>query len=466
MILIETPPGYEAERRYVSDVLFREFLGLDFHLRQADRTEVRISVPDGGESRELLLADVLFQTPLAQWLTGSSLPVEPLARWKAALGPAHPPLIDAEVPVLYGRPSPDGTYLTESGDAIRLGIDIAGSAFFMLSRLEEVVCSARDRHGRFPASASLAHREAFLGRPLVNEYLELLWWALQRLWPRLARRARSYRVCLTHDVDEVHCTAGRPVARVLRSAAGDLFRRRSLPLALRRLRSLAAVRRGDLGADICNTFDFIMHCSERRGLRSAFYFITDHTGGAIDGTYAISSPWVRQLLRRIHERGHEIGLHPSYHTYRDPQQIKREFAYLQEAARAAGVEQERWGGRQHYLRWEAPTTWQAWEDAGLAYDSTLSFADRAGFRCGVCYEYPVFHLHTRAPLKLRERPLIFMEATALEYMGMEPAQALAAARTLAEQCRRYGGEFTLLWHNTRLLTAGDRDLYEQVLDAL
>lgn len=467
MIRVETPSGYAPERRYICHVLLGEFLGLDFELQESGRSDVRMTVAGAEERRELILADLLFQTTEADWLTPASLPVTPLERWDTAQSAAaEAPLIASELPVIYGGRLPNGCFLSAGEDRIELGLDVLGSAFFMLTRYEEVVSTERDSRDRFPATASLASRAGFLERPIVNEYLEVLWWALKRLWPNLQRSQRTYRIHLTHDVDETHCTAARSLPQVLRSATGDLIRRQSLPLAIRRLRSFGAVRGGDLDADICNTFDFIMSVSERLGLQSAFYFITDHTGGAIDGTYAIRHPWVRQLLRRIHERGHEIGLHPSYKTFRDPDQIKRELNQLRDTARLEGITRERWGGRQHYLRWEAPTTWQAWEEAGLAYDSTLSFADLAGFRCGVCFEYPVFNVRTRCALKLRERPLILMEATVLEYMGMKPAQALETARRLGSRCRLYQGDFTLLWHNTRLLTERERALYRQFLEVL
>ena len=74
---------------------------------------------------------------------------------------------------------------------------------------------------------------------------------------------------------------------------------------------------------------------------------------------------------------------------------KKEFERLISVAEEEGICQDVWGGRQHYLRWEAPTTWRAWEEAGLDYDSTLTFADHAGFRCGVCFEYPVYDILLR-----------------------------------------------------------------------
>jgi hypothetical protein len=40
------------------------------------------------------------------------------------------------------------------------------------------------------------------------------------------------------------------------------------------------------------------------------------------------------------------------------------------------------------------------DEAGIDYGSTLSYADHAGFRCGVCYEYPAFDIKKRKQLKL------------------------------------------------------------------
>ena len=62
---------------------------------------------------------------------------------------------------------------------IEVPLDIFGSAFFMLTRYEEMVITERDTHGRFPARASIAYREGLLERPIVDEYLELLWAAIQ-----------------------------------------------------------------------------------------------------------------------------------------------------------------------------------------------------------------------------------------------------------------------------------------------
>jgi hypothetical protein len=182
-----------------------------------------------------------------------------------------------------------------------------------------------------------------------------------------------------------------------------------------------------------------MDLSEEYGLRSSFNFMTDHSAGMIDINYCVNEPLIRNLLRRISERGHEVGIHPSYNTFRSPERVRHEFHVLLKVAENEDIVQREWGGRQHYLQWEAPTTWQAWENSDLHYDATLSFADHIGFRCGVCYEYQVFNLRSSAALRLLPQPLIVMEASTLgkRYMGLTFEQARREIVKLKERCKLF-----------------------------
>lgn len=461
-LCLSVPATYLAERTYICQVLFGEFLGIEWRLSPEERPDVAVRLD--GQPGEIRLAEGLFAMPEHRWLTAASMPPEPLAWWDRASSPVEATTVAPRLPVLYGQPLPDGSFCSVEPELIRLGIDILGSSFFMLSRYEEALGGARDEHLRFPAAASLAGRAGFLDRPIVNEYLEVLWWAMQRLWPGLRRKGRQGRFLLSHDVDHPLCTAGMGLLRVGRSVAGDLLRRSDPVLAGRRILSYAQTRRTP-EPDLCNNFAAIMDESESRGVVSAFNFIADKTDDTYDAEYAIEDPFIRRLLRQVHQRGHEIGLHPSYNSYDRPAQIRREFERLRRCAEEEGIQQGAWGGRQHYLRWANPVTWRGWEEAGLQYDSTLGFADQPGFRAGVCYEYPVFDLHERRPFRLRERPLVVMEVTLFEYLEASAAESLARIVELQGRCALFDGDFTLLWHNSRLLQNWEMALYRQVLDA-
>jgi len=72
----------------------------------------------------------------------------------------------------------------------------------------------------------------------------------------------------------------------------------------------------------------------------------------------------------------------------------------------------------------------------------------------------------RRPLGLRQRPLVLMDCSLMDsrYMGLGTSEhALRAALALKEECRKYDGDFTILWHNTRLLDEAESRLYKETL---
>jgi hypothetical protein len=459
MLVVGAPAGREPEREYAVSSVLGGILGLEFRVVTHARPVWTIRVADD-TSGEIVLPDALLGVDEQDWLTARSLPVTPLPRWHANGSAAEP------LPVLYGASNADRSI----GEAYSLPVDVFGSAFFMLTRYEERVSGAVDAHGRFPASDAVAVREGFVRRAIVNEYAEQLWAAVERLCPGAERPARSFRVYVTHDVDWA-LSVGQSAARVSRLVAGDLLRRHDIDLFARRLAATVRyrARRTDVH-DPVDTFDFIMDVSEDRGFRSAFYFLSDaaRLPRVHNDAYSIDSEPVRSLLRTINVRGHEIGLHGSYESHGAPRQLAAEADRLRGVAAAIGIEQDRWGGRQHFLRFASPGTWAAWAAAGLAYDSSVGYAEAPGFRCGVADEFRVFDLDSRRALDLIERPLIAMEGSFLDpqYGGQTPAAAVPNILALADTCRRHRGAFTLLWHNSSLVRRVERDAYRTVLEAL
>lgn len=470
--VVHAPASYPAERYYVLHIVLTHRLGFDWRLATHESPDVRIQLDEGSDERTVAVPDVLFRTAPGHWLTPAALPPLPLRR--SQVGNDGAGVLDAneQLPVIYGPPRPpDGpTKLLEiDGHGARLGVDVFGSAFFMLTRYEEIaLVNGRDRYDRFPAASSLAMREGFLRLPIVDAYVELLAAAIERLWPRLRRRRGSYQVMLTHDVDDPLSTFGRRPVQLARQFAGDLVRRRDPALGYRRARAIVSARRANYDPDPHNTFDFLMDVSERHGLRSAFYFLAHNDVDPRARPYHLFDHlWVRRLLGDVHRRGHEVGLHAGFDTYRDPARTAEEWARLREIAAGQGIEQERWGGRQHYLQWANPVTWRNWSDAGLSYDCTLAFSEEVGFRTGTCHDYPVFDLLERRALPLVEKPFQIMDVTLFKYLALRPDAALGASLRIARECRRFQGTLGILWHNDEVLrTAREKRWYESLVSSV
>lgn len=366
-----------------------------------------------------------------------------------------------------GLASPSAPLISSDGEGWSVGYDLPSMFWWALSRQEEIGHTDRDSHDRFPAAQSHALRHGYLDRPLVDEWIDVVRQVASRCWPGLELVRYDFALCPSHDVDFPSRYAFRTPRGLAREVGLDLLRRHEPGNLFTAARVLTATRHALHRADPANTFDWLMDLSERHSTRSAFYFICGRTNPRMDAAYEPEHPAIQATLRHIHQRGHEVGLHPSYGTYLEPNLIAQEADRLRRVCKGLAIDQQSWGGRMHYLRWRTPDTLYGWERAGMRYDSTLGYADRAGFRCGTCHEYQAFDPVADRPLNLRIRPLVAMEGTILssQYMGLgTPEAAFGALSQLKDRCRAVGGQFTLLWHNSELGEPWLRDLYRATVE--
>ena len=457
MITIEHPASCSAEREYIFHVLLYEFLGLQYTTRTTETQDVVISSGD----KSLAINDSFF--PLAEtcWLQLEALPPQPLSSWDSNSLELNINLVDAIVPIIYGTP-----VIKVEENICNIGIDIFGSSFFMLSRYEEVVKTDRDQHDRFPTTASLAFQEGFLNRPIVDEYVEILWAAMKWLWPDFERKKRKSQILVSCDVDQPYSSYVKSVPLTIKKIAGDIIKRKSFGMAVNSGLNAIASRNGNFRFEPNHMFEWIMDVNETAGNKMMFNFLAGHTVPDMDGFYSLDEQRIRKLMRRIHERGHEIGLHGSYGTYKSAEQHSLEAKRLRRVIDEEGIYQDEIGNRQHYLRWSTPETARNLEQAGIVYDSTLGYADHSGFRCGTCFEYPMYDLIERKTLRLRQRPLIVMECSVIDdcYLGMGYTdEALDLMLTLKKRAFQFGGNFTLLWHNSNFMTIKDTKFYQELI---
>ena len=171
------------------------------------------------------------------------------------------------------------------------------------------------------------------------------------------------------------------------------------------------------------------------------------------------------LLRHLAARGHGIGLHGSYDTYRNPSLLTAERQRLQDACEAAGLRTEVMANRQHFLRWRAEETPDHLEQAGFETDASGGFSDLAGFRFGTSREFPMWSWRERRGLSLRQRPLVMMEGSVHQHMGLGPgSEALTVMLGLRERSRAFGGNFEMLWHNSNLQSEPERKQFLALLE--
>ncbi len=398
-LIIQTSDHWQPEKEYAFHVLLREMLGVDYQVEYQDVQHHIFQLPNDAEWRMIdgfspaMLSENIRQIIINQPINQST--IQPIS------------------------PSPD----------------LFAASFFMLSRWEETNSTFRDAHGRFPAEQSLAFKLGFLDRPVVNEWADQVWETLIRLGWQGERKQRKYRLSISCDVDHPKLWWSRMAP--LKTMAGALIKRGDGAEAGYWLKNYFFKQK-----DPYDVFDAWFDLFQREQIVAQFNFMGERPRTS-DCWYPLRHPFVKNLMQKITDRGHRIGFHPSYESFDEAKRFHQELCSIRELS-----PQPVTSGRQHYLRFAAPQTWQMWQAEALQEDCTLGYPEAAGFRCGICHDYPVFDTEQRKMLPLREKPLLAMDVTLAQYCHYTPLQAIEKLAILRAHVEKHGGDFTLLWHNS------------------
>jgi len=422
---IKIPNNYINERKYIVTTIITDFLGVELDIEFHNENNYIITLPN---DKKIIINDNFFSSFIKEkeYLNKKNIPSEIIFA-KNNFTP------EKDIPVIYGNEK-----IEINKNKIICGIDIFASTFFMLTRWEEYVITEKDKYERFPDKLSLAYKNNFHKRPVVNEYVEMLWNMIYSLDKSVKRKERKYSAYITHDVDEIR--RYNSLKKYIKAIAGDIILRKNPLLWFKTTYNFISYNL-KISNDPYDTFNYLMKISEKYNLKSHFYFIPSKEN-EIDARYNINSKVIKNTIKNILNKNHYIGVHAGYNSFNKPEVFKNELNRFNEKI----IE-----GRQHYLRFENPTTWQIWENENLKFDSTIGFSEFAGFRAGTCFEYNIFNIITSTKLRLIEKPLIAMEG-AIKEEFTQTEEFIEEFKKLKEIIKKYEGNFVFLWHNNNLNT--------------
>jgi hypothetical protein len=161
-----------------------------------------------------------------------------------------------------------------------------------------------------------------------------------------------------------------------------------------------------------------------------------------DPNYEIS-----EIVPRLTEgqsNGFSVGLHASYGSIVEGKTLLPEAEALQ---RALGRRAS--GNRQHWLRFDShEKLYQAVDLAKFAFDSSLGFANRVGFRTGASFAFPPYNFQDEKPYEFLEIPLAIMDGSLEATTRDSKENPQAVAEEVLDASRRWSwGGISVLWHN-------------------
>lgn len=253
------------------------------------------------------------------------------------------------------------------------------------------------------------------------------------------------QITITHDVDAIEKT----VQIRMKQGAFNLFNALKLLTQGKILHGASYLGKGLrflCGKGDWNRINELMKMEEKAGISAIYHFYADNQsktlkGWLFDPSYDVRRKEIKLVLSRLLDAGHEVGLHPSFDTWRDSQRIAAQRKVLEENALSTVS-----SCRQHWLRFSWDHTWAAQSKSGVKKDSTLIFNDRSGFRNSACLSWNPWNPKMSEPHRITSINTILMDSHLYDYNSFTKEEREAEIIRWTKECRSVLGQCYLLWH--------------------
>jgi hypothetical protein len=341
-----------------------------------------------------------------------------------------------------------------TGSKSAIPFDIFAASFYLISRYEEYLPHVKDRHGRYAASESLAYKNGFLEKPVVDIWSYKLLARLKEKFPNYKYENRAYEYISTIDIDNAFAYKYKNFIRTFGGFLNDLFKLRLLNV-LQRLMVLL-----NLTKDPFDNFQRILDIKKTKDISTIFFCsIGDYT--TFDTNVSASKNKYRLLLKDLVDYA-SVGLHPSYFTMQNASLLKKEKERLESITNIPIIR-----SRQHYLRFNLPESYQQLIDLEIEEDHSMGYASNVGFRAGTCTPFYFYDLDFEIQTPLKVFPFALMDTTLNDYLKITPKQSLGKIRDLRNEVKAVNGTFITLFHNESLSNhtrwRGWKRLYESMI---
>ena len=460
MLKIYIPRKFKEERTWIINQLFNKQF-YDYKVIVEDRIDYLIT--SSYSINKLIIKDSFFLNLKVSVFEFNFRAITKLESWDIKELSNELVFNNSKLPIIFG----EGKFKENNYLEYELDLDIFGSAFFLMSRLEEYFTDKKDIHGRFSSFDSFSYKHKILDRPIVDEYFLILKYIINKYLPSNNQLFPKFNFEVSHDVDFPSMYGFHSLNRIIKISTYDFLKFKfNLKKTLYNLYYFSTNNMSLLQSDPYNTFNWLMDQSELNNIKSTFYFIVDSRDRNFDTFYNINSKSMKDLMKSINRREHDIGIHPSYNSFRDKIYTKYQFNKLIGITNSLKIKQKVWSSRMHFLRWETGITEDVLQFSEIDYDTTMGYADSPGFKAGTCFPYRPYNLISKQTYGFIIKPLINMECTIISkpYLNLGSGEDAFNEFTYYKNiCKQVGGNYTLLWHNSRFINEDDKYLYKSIL---
>lgn len=331
-------------------------------------------------------------------------------------------------------------YLPQNSESVQFpeNVDFFSALFFHLSRYEEYTCQQKDEHQRFDHQDSVMYKKGFLEIPFIDIWIQQFKEKLIQNFnvPQSSFKQDTFKVVPSIDIDSVFAYKGKPFFRQIGAFVKDIATFNFYELSMR-LKVLAKLRQ-----DPNDNFDYQFQTLDKL---KAQYFIQCGPYGQYDKNLSLNQPDFIKVLEGIKRKGHLIGIHPSYGSNSDAENIKKEIHALCSVTKDSIKH-----SRQHFLKFELPKTYRALMAAGIEHDHSMGYSKVPGFRAGTAFPFKWFDLESNSSSHFTIHPFCCMDVAFKQFMHLNVDDTIAHSKTIKERLQSINAPFVFVFHNESL----------------
>ena len=332
--------------------------------------------------------------------------------------------------------------------------DPFAASFFMISRYEEYLPHIKDIHGRFEAKESLAFKNNFLEKPIVDIWTNLIKKELEKKYPKLFFPKKKFQFISSIDVDSAYLYKEKGIIRTIFGSISDLILFNYHNLS-KRFKVLFGFE-----SDPFDTFNKILATSKKYNIHTIFFFLLGDYN-KYDKSISFSSKIFQSLIKSVNDHV-LVGIHPSVRSLSKKKLLKIEIERLQKI-----IHKNILNSRQHYIKLDMPNMYKNLLNSSIKNDYSMGFASMPGFRSGTCNSYFFYDLDLELETDLKIHPFIVMDVTLKNYLNLDPKDAISKIYNLINEVKYVNGTFTSVWHNQSLFFENDwqdwHSVYENMI---
>lgn len=335
------------------------------------------------------------------------------------------------------------------------GFDLFAAIFYLLTRYEEYLPHKKDLYERYAHENSIAFKENFLHLPLVNIWLKDFKEILIAKDSSLNIRDSKFSFLPTYDIDIAWSFRNKGFIRTFGGIL-QLFFKGRLRKMVHRIRVIRKKKQ-----DPFDSYRWMDQLHNEFQLQPIYFFLVAKEKGKYDKNIDVSNIEFRQLIQNIASK-YAIGLHPSWASSDIPSLLTKEKSMLEKI-----TNQNITASRQHYIRFELPSTYRKLLTLGLLNDYSMGYGSINGFRASITTPFFWYDLKNEEQTKLRICPFCFMDANAYYEQKLSPDAAFEELKQYYQAVKSVNGNMITIWHNNFLGTdeefAGWREVYEKFI---